>query len=227
MATLLDNKPESTVYAPADEAAKHNALIKERYEKLRSTEETQLYESFTEAEREKAYAQYVTPRASAVLAPERPAEVFKPVESEPVFTHTRVDSPLFTTETLERTLFEGREEAAAEAPAPVTDMQATVQPSAFEAVYEMPAPVYRSEEYSLSKMAIGAIAAFGAVVVAMLSVICLNTQNIHKKNLKIRRLEEQRAELESRDRELDERIKEATSFEHVSEWAKNNGFIVD
>lgn len=226
MATLLDNKHESTTYAPADAAAKHNALIKERYEKLRSTEETQLYESFTEAEREKAYAQYAAPRASAVLAPERPAEVFKPVDNEPVFTHTRVDSPLFTAETLERTLFEGREEAA-EAPAPVADMQATAQSNAFEAIYEMPASVYRSEEYSLNKAAKGALAAFGAVVVAMLSVVCLNTQNIHKKNLKLRRLEEQRAELESRDKDLDERIKEATSFDHVSEWAKNNGFIVD
>lgn len=218
MATLLDNRTQSNVYAPDVEAEKHNALIRERYERLRMTEETQLHESFTEAEREKAYAQYAAPRAS-VLAPERPVEVSAPVTETPSFAHTRVESPLFTTETLERTISEGRAEAAA----PVLDTYAT----AHGEVYDVPAPVYHSEAYSLSRLAKGVLAAFGATVVVMLSIIGLNTRNIQKKNVKLRQLEDKRAELESRDVELENRIEEATSFERVSEWAAQNGYVFD
>ena len=69
MATVFENRPAPAYTPPQEDAALHNALIKERYEKLKNAEATQLAESISEAER----APYAAPRAAAsVLAPERP-----------------------------------------------------------------------------------------------------------------------------------------------------------
>ena len=221
MATLFDYKKDAV-----DAAAKHNAGIKERYEELKRMQESQLNESFNEAERERAYNTYMTPRASAnVLAPERPQEkVERPAPvTAPTPTHTRVDSPLFTTEKLDKTLAGVKE--VYETPAPI--IQAQPQAKAATNLYEEQTPNFRQEEYSLSGLAKGIVAAFAALVVVMLSVICFNTHNLQAKNVKLRRLQEERAELEMKDEELDRRIQDATSFETVSEWAAQNGFIVD
>ena len=73
MATVFENRPAPVSVPPEEEAALHNARIKERYEKLRNAEATQLSESFSEAER----SAYTAPKASApTLAPERPRESF-------------------------------------------------------------------------------------------------------------------------------------------------------
>ena len=69
MATVFENRPAPVYTPPEEEAALHNARIKERYEQLRNAEATQLAESISEAER----APYAATRASApTLAPERP-----------------------------------------------------------------------------------------------------------------------------------------------------------
>ena len=109
MATVFENRPAPAYTPPQEDAALHNALIKERYEKLKNAEATQLAESISEAER----APYAAPRAAAsVLAPERP-EKTAPAFTAPVpertplgneVVHTKVDSPLFTPETLDRTI---------------------------------------------------------------------------------------------------------------------------
>lgn len=69
MATVFENRPAPVYTPPEEEAALHNARIKERYEQLRNAEATQLAESISEAER----APYAATRASApTLAPDRP-----------------------------------------------------------------------------------------------------------------------------------------------------------
>jgi len=51
MATVFENRPAPAYTPPQEDAALHNALIKERYEKLKNAEATQLAESISEAER--------------------------------------------------------------------------------------------------------------------------------------------------------------------------------
>ena len=61
MATVFENRPAPVYTPPEEEAALHNARIKERYEQLRNAEATQLAESISEAER----APYAATRASS------------------------------------------------------------------------------------------------------------------------------------------------------------------
>ena len=121
MATIFDNRTE-TAYTPVreDEATIHNAIIKEKYRQLlQSAEEDQLSESFSRAERSSsARASVLSPERPS--APERVEPSFQPAPFRPeapaeehVTVHTRVDSPLFTPEMLERTMRGGE--------APVSD----------------------------------------------------------------------------------------------------------
>ena len=88
--------------ATAEAAALHNAQINERYLRLKNAVDEQF---------EEVKAQAYAPQAS-VLAPERPLETVAP---EQEFTHTRVESPLFTAETLDKLLYVDKARWAAEA----------------------------------------------------------------------------------------------------------------
>lgn len=217
MATLLENeRTQETLLTK--EAELHNAQIKERYRRLAAAEERQFGEDTTQN------ATDYTVRAS-VLAPERPVftspsfEEVPKVEQTPQvteFVRERIESPVFTTDK-----FNGVQEEVVTA----QPVQAPVEiPFAGQAP-TMAVSVSQETQYSLSRMAKMVMAAFAAVVVMMLTVICINTQIINQKTMQLRNLEEQRAELMEQNAEIQRRIDEARSEETIKEYALSQGMI--
>ena len=244
MATVFETRPQ-TAFAPVreEEALRHNALIKERYKQLlQNAEEDQLSESISRAEKAPV-ASY--PTRASVLAPERPAEkpeqYFAPAQApaENVTVHERVNSPLFTPETLDRTIREsGFAPAVAE---PETDVFAAreeaFRPADMPAAYElpevrpMPVAAVNAEaavdSYGLRAFAMKMIAAFAAAVIMLLTIIGINSYVISQKAKQLKNLEQKRQQLEEKNAELEARIEEATSYEKVLEFVKENGMILD
>ena len=245
MATIFDNRTE-TAYTPVreDEATIHNANIKEKYRQLlQSAEEDQLSESFSRAERSSsARASVLSPERPS--APERVEPSFQPAPFRPeapaeehVTVHTRVDSPLFTPEMLERTMRGGEAPVsdfggAAEMYAPAAEMYAAEMPAAVPmapAVAEMPVAAVNTEaaeeSYGLSAFAIRMIAAFAAAVVMLLTVIGINSYVIRQKTNQLRNLEQRREQLVEETEALEMQIEEATSYEAILEYAQEHGMI--
>ncbi len=214
MATLLENERTQEMLA-TKEAQLHNAQIKERYRRLRDAEERQFGENTTQN------ATDYTVRAS-VLAPEKPVFISPSFEEVPKveqtpqvteFVRERIESPVFTTDK-----FNGVQEESVVAQAPVEIPFAAQAPT-------MAVSVSEEVQYSLSRMAKMVMAAFAAVVVMMLSIICINTQIINQKTLQLRNLEAQRAELVEQNAEIQRRIDEARSEETIKEYALSQGMI--
>ena len=88
------------------------------------------------------------------------------------YTSEKIDSPVFTTEKFER----------AEISATPTQAQT---PSSLQNT-----ALSTQEQYSLSHLAKMVMAAFASVVVLMLTLICVNTQLINQKRVRIQNLEE-------------------------------------
>lgn len=205
MATVLENRANTA----EKEAELHNRLIKERYERLLKAEEDQLNESFLKAENENVV------RGSATLAPERPVErpVEPPVErptETPTFSHERIQSSLFTTETLDRQIA-AEQRFAQEVAAPVVRTQVVERE--------------KTENYVFSNTAKAVAAVFAAVVIVLLAIIGINSRVIENKRIKIRRLEDKRQELIEKEEDLQAQTDEMTSFEYVKQWAERNGFV--
>ena len=177
------------------EAEKHNAQISERYQRLKNAEEQQ----FAEFTQERAY--------TATYTPEFNAPVQQP--QVPEYAHTRVDSPLFTVETLERTL--QRTETAY---APVQ------QPTVEAAVVAEMQPTY-----SLTSMAKKAIVAASAVTVALLSVICVNSSILRTQAKAIAEQEAMNAAARVELARIQNDISVATSEEAIAAWATENGMV--
>lgn len=240
MATVFENQTDygyTTVPAApiSSEAALHNARINERYRQLQNAEASQLAESYTKA----ANVSYAERAQASVLAPERPSETYAP-ESAPAresfepysIGHTRVDSPLFTTETLERTLGGGYVADRpdwSEKSEEVLEERAYAAASAFGEVAPMPVAAVnaeaREESYGLTRFAKTAIAAFAVTVTVMLAVIGINTQVIRNKTMRIRDLEQKKERLIEENAEIESRILEEKSYESVAEWAESHGMI--
>ena len=215
MATLLEYERTETQAQPQTrEAQIHNAGIKERYRRLRDAEERQFNES---------NATENTIRAS-VLAPESPVfispveENVAAVEQMPTVTEyvrAYVESPVFTTEKF----------SGITAEAPVAAYSPVEIPAQAPVAAAAAVAVSQEAQYSLSRMAKIVMAAFAALVVVMLSVICINTQIINQKTLQLRALEEQRAELLEENEAIQSRIAQARSEETIREYAKSQGMI--
>ncbi len=205
MATLLNGPNINSAPAPNRndrEAELHNAQIKERYRILKDAEDRQFAESF---EREQSV------RAS-VIAPERPATLETPIET-PTYSHERVDSSLFTTETLDRAIRNNTPTASMMPIAPVE-----IQPSKVEAAVE-------ETVFGLSSFAKTVAAVFCAVIVTMLTMICINTQIINEKAAKLAELEKQQRTLIQRSAKLQDQLEEATSDETIEEFALKYGLV--
>ncbi len=197
------------------EAQKHNAQIRERYNRLLSAEADQLASE--------TYAQTPVQEVRAsVLAPEAPAYVSPVTADTPVveqipqvteFVREQVASSVFTTEKFER-LQENNpvmNSAVAETIAPT--YVAPVFQSAATAAMEV-------EEYSLSSFAKKVIAGVGAAVIAMVSLIGINTQVINNKKAELRQLRTRQQELENNNASLQEEIEIATSEDTIRAWAE-------
>ena len=214
----------------AEEARKHNAMIRERYRLLQNAEEAQLEKTFAEAEQQKRAEQFTAPAAPVEpvvpAVPEVPAApVVKTQERSVPLTAQQKD--LFTADTFRRVV-----SGAAEAQAAV---QTPVQAPAFRPVYvpgeakEQVKAVEKSaekalESYSLTNAAKAVIAAVAAFVVLLIALIGVNTRILNAKGAELTMLEEKKAELVEQSRELANRIEKATSEETIAAWAQANGW---
>lgn len=214
----------------AEEARKHNAMIRERYRLLQNAEEAQLEKTFAEAEQQKRAEQFTSPAAPVEpvvpAMPEAPAApVVKTQERAVPLTAQQKD--LFTADTFRRVV-----SGAAEAQAAV---QTPVQAPAFRPVYvpgeakEQVKAVEMSaekalESYSLTNAAKAVIAAVAAFVVLLIALIGVNTRILNAKGAELTMLEEKKAELVEQSRELANRIEKATSEETIAAWAQANGW---
>lgn len=214
----------------AEEARKHNAMIRERYRLLQNAEEAQLEKTFAEAEQQKRAEQFTAPAAPVApvvpAVPEAPAApVVKTQERAVQLTAQQKD--LFTADTFRRVV-----SGAAEAQAAV---QTPVQAPAFRPVYvpgeakEQVKAVEKSaekalESYSLTNAAKAVIAAVAAFVVLLIALIGVNTRILNAKGAELTMLEEKKAELVEQSRELANRIEKATSEETIAAWAQANGW---
>ncbi len=214
----------------AEEARKHNAMIRERYRLLQNAEEAQLEKTFAEAEQQKRAEQFTAPAAPVEpvvpAVPEAPAApVVKTQERAVPLTAQQKD--LFTADTFRRVV-----SGAAEAQAAV---QTPVQAPAFRPVYvpgeakEQVKAVEKSaekalESYSLTNAAKAVIAAVAAFVVLLIALIGVNTRILNAKGAELTMLEEKKAELVEQSRELANRIEKATSEETIAAWAQANGW---
>ncbi len=214
----------------AEEARKHNAMIRERYRLLQNAEEAQLEKTFAEAELQKRAEQFTAPAAPVApvvpAVPEAPAApVVKTQERAVPLTAQQKD--LFTADTFRRVV-----SGAAEAQAAV---QTPVQAPAFRPVYvpgeakEQVKAVEKSaekalESYSLTNAAKAVIAAVAAFVVLLIALIGVNTRILNAKGAELTMLEEKKAELVEQSRELANRIEKATSEETIAAWAQANGW---
>lgn len=210
----------------AEEARRHNAMIRERYRLLQNAEEAQLEKTFAEAELQKRAEQFTAPAAPVEpvvpAVPEAPAApVVKTQERAVPLTAQQKD--LFTADTFRRVV-----SGAAEA-------QAAVQAPAFRPVYvpgeakEQVKAVEKSaekalESYSLTNAAKAVIAAVAAFVVLLIALIGVNTRILNAKGAELTMLEEKKAELVEQSRELANRIEKATSEETIAAWAQANGW---
>ena len=192
----------------SEEAQRHNEMIRERYRKLQNAmadqfaEETRTEEARTE---EKTYAKVVTPETPTLYV--APSNVETPVfEQNPRVTEYRSTLSVFTTEKFENLQ---KEEVIAPvvAPAPVQTVAVASQAS-----------------YSLSMLAKITMAAFVFVVVAMLTLIGINTQLINQKRMRIQNLEEKQEQLMEQYNDLQARIQAATSEETILSYAQSQGW---
>ena len=206
MATLLENERLHT--ATVDKAAElHNAQIKERYRRLQDAEADQFAE---ETVTETNVTDYSV--RAFVATPVAPVQEQVPQVTE--FVRERIDSPVFTTEKFERLQ------------ATETKTIAHTAPLEFPVQTVAPAAVSNQEtQYSLSRLAKTVMAAFAALVVLMLTLICVNTNLISQKAAYLRSLETQRQELVELHADIQARIQQATSDEAIEEYAKSQGMI--
>lgn len=196
METLLERTLQATV--GEQEAQQHNAQISERYRKLLSAENDQFSEQ-----------NYTTPAVSNVIAPtasETPVMEQAPQVTE--FVHERVTAPVFTADKFELI----RDQAVKAAPV-------------FAPVFERKEAVAVEAQYSLTPLAKVVMAVFTMIIIAMLTMICLNTKWIENKSVRIKNLEKQRQELMEKNEEIQKRIEIAQSEETIRQYAESHGMV--
>ncbi len=206
MGTMQLNKTSYDV-----EEQKHNAMIKERYQKLQNAIAEQFAEETT------------TARAS-VIAPERPAYFDAPVVNDEAaveqvpqvteFLGSRPESPVFTAEKFNGISDYATESAYAAVAAPT--FAPVVKPLEIT-------QVAKEESYSLTPFAKVVMAVFTAVVVAMLTLISVNTQIIRQKSVRLQNLEEKKQELMEKNEEIQRQIEIAQSEETIRNYAASLG----
>ena len=208
MATLMENQMIRNLTVDK-EAELHNAQINERYKRLQNAEADQFAESTEEIRAESAYSV----RAS-VLTPDAPVlentSVFEQTPQITEFVREEVQSPVFTTEKFESV---------------VENAPVAVQTPVELPIQKVVTAVAKQAEYSLTAMAKVVMATFVAVVVLMLTLICVNTQTLERKSVQLKNLEKQREELVERNEELQLRIEKAQSEETIREYAISQGMI--
>lgn len=212
---LLREKTQVQISDAELEAQKHNAMISERYKRLQNAVANQFAEDTHTEERvaESAHANVDAPENTALyISPNNTANTAVYAQNPTVTEYiSRASSALFTTEKFDRMQ-------------PTQEAQVEVAPVAVAAPAQV-AAVKMEAQYSLSSMAKIVMAVFTFVIVAMLTLICVNTYTINQKRIRIQNLEEQRAQLVQQSEELQRRIDDATSDETIREYAESQGMV--
>jgi outer membrane murein-binding lipoprotein Lpp len=173
----------------------HNSKISENYRLLRDLEEQQFATIQQERAEAQAHANVLTREQSAVLPRER------------------VTSELFTTETLDRAI---RNNVVAEPVVQTIPTQLNSQVVESVAVEEVAV---------LSSFAKTVAAVFAAVIVMMLTLICINTQIINQKASYLSTLEQKQQELVAKELDLQGKIARQTSKKAIEEFAEKYGMV--
>ena len=189
MATIFDIKQETKTATTTVAAAEHNAQIKERYQRLQSVERSQ-------------FAEISSQSRASVLAPERPVETQSPVQH----VEERVVSPLFSTETLDRTL---------QNQSPVVEFAPVAQETA----------VVATQNVQLSKFAKLFLGACAGTIAGLLCMICACTQLINVTQIKIDAKAARNAQLRQEYSQLSADLERATSYETIEEYALSKGMV--
>lgn len=201
------------------EAQRHNAQIKERYQRLLSAEADQLAsETYAQPPVQEVRASVLAPETPVYTAPASPVTAETPVlEQVPQvteFVREQVSSSVFTTEKF--TNLQGNDTAvngvAAEVIAPTYVAPAYVAPATETAV--------EVEQYALSSFAKKVLAAVGTAVVALVSIIGVNTQVINNKRAELTQLRSRQQELVNENARVQEEIEIATSEDTIRAWAE-------
>ena len=165
------------------EAQKHNAQIKERYQRLLSAEADQFAaETHAEQLTEDIRASVIAPEAPVYVSPvtsETPMVEQAPQVTE--FVRERVTASVFTPEKFENMQAFGVENAVAQA-------AEVVAPTFVAPVFEQ-APAIATEveaSYSLTPLAKAAMAIFATVVVGMTTLIGVNSGIIRQQKIQLR-----------------------------------------
>ena len=203
MATLELEKTQ--VLSVEEQAQRHNAMIAERYRRLQDAENSQ-------------FARETQTVRASVLAPEKPVFTAPVIETPAVeqmpqiteFVPTQAEMPVFTTEKFESV------QAVVETP-----VQSVATPVELYTPTTTQAP-----EYALTSMAKTVLAVFTAVVVAMLTVICVNSSVIRMKKIRIQNLEQKKEQLLDLNEEIQRRLDAAQSDEAIAQYAQSQGMIL-
>ena len=190
-----------------EEAQKHNAMINERYRKLQNAVADQFSNETTAQVEENVTAEAVREETPLYISPSNVATL----EQAPRVTEyvAPTAAALFTTQKFEAVkAYEATQAKPVEIVAPV---QAT----------ETAAEVH----YSLTPLAKIVMAVFTFVIVAMLSLICVNTQIIRHKKIQLKNLEEKKEQLMEQSEEIQRRIEAAKSEEAIRKYAEENGLL--
>ena len=187
-----------------EEAQKHNAMINERYLRLQNAVADQISNDTT-AQTE-AKVETVVEETPLYISPSNVATL----EQAPRVTEyvAPTAAALFTTQKFEAV------KAYEETQTPPVEMLAPVQATETEV------------SYSLTPLAKIVMAVFTFVIVAMLSVICVNTQIIRQKKVQLKNLEQKKEQLMEKSEELQRRIEAAKSEETIRQYAEANGYFI-
>ena len=188
-----------------EEAQKHNAMINERYLKLQNAVADQISNDTVQKEKQ---AETAAEEAPLYISPSNAATL----EQAPRVTEyvAPTATALFTTQKFEAVkAYEQTQTAPVEMLTPVQAMETSME-----------------AQYSLSPLAKVVMAVFTFVIVAMLSMICVNTQIIRRKKVQLKNLEEKKEELMEKSEEIQRRIEAAKSEETIRQYAEANGYFI-
>jgi cell division protein FtsL len=178
----------------------HNAQISERYRKLQSAEADQLASGETNVAAQVEAPIYYSPASETPAMQQTPA----------VTDYVGSASALFTSEKFDR--MEGF----------ATEEQ-MMAPTYVEPAHEQATAV--AERYALTPLAKLVMAIFAVVVVAMLSLIGVNSRIISKQKIQVKNLEQKREQLIEQHDEIQNRIQIAQSEESIRAWAESQGMV--
>ena len=189
----------------AEKAQRHNDAINENFKK---------FERYFETKFEKDDTQVV-----ATETPVAPVQ-----EEEPLYI-----SPSNVGKAVQET--SSRVSASPMAAALFTPQRYEMMQETHTAPVEISAPVKATKtaveaSYGLTPLAKVVMAAFTVVVVAMLALICMNTQIIRQKRIRIQNLEEKKQQLLEESQEIQRRIEAAQSEETIRQYALENGIAL-